>query len=335
MDSLNNEIRVKIENATNIVISAHRSPDGDSIGSSLAFYHLFRKWGKNVVVVHPDATPNYLKWVPGVEQIISFEDQTEFATKALKEADLFIALDYNELSRLGSEMQELVAHLSCEKIMFDHHLFPSEDFTYSISKPTYVSTTVVQYEWLLQTNKLNDIDETIGTCLYLGLMTDSGSFRFDTVNAFVHRMVADLMEKGIQHTKIHENTFDSSTLTKLKLTGYALSEKLQLIADGKIAFLGLTLDELNKYKYQKGDTEGLVNQMLGIQGVKMAAFFSETDDRVKISFRSKGEITINEFARTHFQGGGHKYASGGVSFDTMQNTLEKFVTLAENFILQQ
>jgi phosphoesterase RecJ-like protein len=321
-----------VQTAQSIVITSHRSPDGDSIGSSMGLFHVLKKWGKNVHVVHPDPAPGFLHWVPDSDQIIHFDGQTIEASELLENADLIFCLDYNEPSRVGTDMKSLLVETKALKVMIDHHLFPDPFCSLQISETSICSTSQLVIQWLEAINKLDALDEVSGTCLYLGIMTDTGSFRFPSVDAHTHDILSMLLRKGVKHWEIHEAVFDTNTIDRMRLRGFALSEKLVCLDGYPIAYVSLTNDELIRFNYQKGDTEGLVNQVLGIEGIKMAVLFVEKDGKIKISFRSKGEYVVNELARQHFEGGGHAYASGGVSDLTMAETIKKFVTNVANFI---
>lgn len=321
-----------VNQAQSIVITSHKSPDGDSIGSSLALYHILKKWGRNVQIVHPDPAPGFLHWVAGQEQIIDFETKKEQAKAAIQAADLIFCLDYNHPSRVGEQMQPLLVESTANKVMIDHHLHPADFCQVMISESTACSTCELIYTWVKDINRLDDIDETSGGCIYLGIMTDTGSFRFPSVSAITHEILADLIRRGVKHYLIHEAVYDTNTVDRIKLRGFALSEKLVCLNDIHVAYAFISEKELEKYNYQKGDTEGLVNQILGIQGIKMAVLFVEKDGKVKISFRSKGDYFVNELANAHFEGGGHAYASGGISTESLEKTVEKFVTFVKDFI---
>lgn len=326
------KIKEFVDQAQSIVITSHKSPDGDSIGSSLGLYHVLKKWGKQVQVVHPDPAPEFLHWVPGQENIVDFETKAEQAISILQTADLIFCLDYNEPSRVGDPMQEYLLASSADKVMIDHHLHPADFCQAVISETSACSTCELLYKWIEDIDRLDDLDETSGTCIYLGIMTDTGSFRFPSVSAFTHEIAADLIRRGVKHYLVHEAVYDTNTVDRIKLRGYALSEKLVCLNDIQVAYASLSAEELKKYNYQKGDTEGLVNQILGIQGIKMAVLFVEKDGKVKISFRAKGNYFVNELAKTHFDGGGHAYASGGVSAESLEKTVGKFVTFVKDFI---
>lgn len=321
-----------VNQAQSIIITSHKSPDGDSIGSSLALFHLLKKWGKNVQLVHPDPAPDFLHWVVGQEQIIDFVTKKEQAVAAIQSADLIFCLDYNHPSRVGDQMQPFLVESTANKVMIDHHLHPADFCQLVISEISACSTCELIYTWIKDIDRLDDLDEISGACIYLGIMTDTGSFRFPSVSALTHEIIADLIRRGLKHYLIHEAVYDTNTVDRIKLRGFALSEKLVCLNDIHVAYASLSENELAKYNYQKGDTEGLVNQILGIQGVKMAVLFVEKDGKVKISFRSKGDYFVNELANAHFEGGGHAYASGGISSESLEKTVEKFVTFVKDFI---
>lgn len=332
MQESSQKIKEFADQAQSIVITSHKSPDGDSIGSSLALYHVLKNLGKQVQVVHPDPAPEFLHWVPGQEYIVDFETKSEEAISILQTADLIFCLDYNEPSRVGDPMQEYLVASQAVKVMIDHHLHPADFCQVVISETAACSTCELVYNWLKDINCLNELDEVSGTCIYLGIMTDTGSFRFPSVSASTHEIIADLIRRGVKHYLVHEAVFDTNTVDRIKLRGYALSEKLVCLSEIHVAYAALSEAELKKYNYQKGDTEGLVNQILGIQGIKMAVLFVEKDGKVKISFRAKGDYFVNELAKTHFDGGGHAYASGGISSQSLEKTVEKFVTFVKDFI---
>ncbi|MNV02990.1 Bifunctional oligoribonuclease and PAP phosphatase NrnA [compost metagenome] len=326
------EILKLVEQAQSIVITSHKSPDGDSIGSSLALFHLLKKWNKQVRVVHPDPAPTFLHWIKGQEEIIDFEKNAGQAKEILGQADLIFCLDYNEPSRVGDGMQPFLLASKAQKVMIDHHLHPADFCQVVISDTSASSTCELVYKWVKDIEHLDDLDEVSGAAIYLGIMTDTGSFRFPSVSSFTHEAIGDLIRRGVKHFLIHEAVYDTNTVDRIKLRGFALSEKLVCLNEIHVGYASLSEAELNRFNYQKGDTEGLVNQILGIQGIKMAVLFVEKDGKVKISFRSKGDYYVNELAKTHFDGGGHAYASGGISSETLEKTVEKFVTFVKDFI---
>jgi len=321
-----------VSKAGNIVISAHKSPDGDSIGSSLALYHFLIKIGKQVTVVHPDPAPDFLQWVPAQEGIVDVERNPEKATTLLNEAELIFCLDYNHPSRVGDAMQPILEKSSAVKVMIDHHLFPADFCTYVISKPEVCSTAQLIFEWIEEIGMLEQLSPEASKCIYLGLMTDTGSFRFPSVSSKTHEIAAELIRRGLKHSEIHEAVYDTNTIDRIRLKGYCMSEKLVCLPGLPIAYASMSEEELKRFNYQKGDTEGIVNQILSVSGIQMAVLFTEKDGKIKISFRAKGRYTVNELAATHFNGGGHAYASGGASEESLEKTIEKFVTKVKDFI---
>lgn len=320
-----------IKEAKNIVITSHKSPDGDSIGSSLALYHFIGALGKSSVVCHPDKAPNFLLWVEGALDIVSYEEQQDEVIQKMHNADLIFCLDYNSADRVGKDMQTLLEQASAKKIMIDHHMHPADFCEIIISETSVCSTSQLIFELIDQSGNSELLNESIGVPIYLGIMTDTGSFRFPSVQARTHEILAALIRTGIKHFEIHEKVYDTNTVDRLQLRGYALSEKLELIENYPVALISVTEEELIRFHYQKGDTEGLVNVALSVDSIKVAAFFAEKDGAVKISFRSKGDYFVNELANDHFEGGGHKYAAGGISFDSLENTINKFKSLIPTY----
>ena len=314
-----------------IVITSHKSPDGDSIGSSLALYHFIESLGKDSVVCHPDAAPNHLTWINGAHDIQLFESDPKQITDLLLNADLIFCLDYNAPDRVGKEMGEVLSQSSGRKVMIDHHMHPVEFCEVLISETTTCSTCQLIYEVIDQSGNLHLLNKHMGEAIYLGIMTDSGSFRFPSVQPRTHEIIAEVMRAGVQPFEIHEKVFDTNTFDRLQLRSHAVANNMEIVSGYPVAIMWLTNEELTRYKYQKGDTDGLVNVALSVKGVQAAVLFVEKDGLVKISFRSKGEYHVNVLAMEHFSGGGHKYASGGVSEDGLSATIERFKSIVPIF----
>lgn len=294
-----------------IVIVAHKSPDGDSIGSSLGLYHYLKKLNYNVKVCHPDPSPYFLNWMNGVDEIIDAETQFDLVEKEILSADIIFCLDFNAMSRVGV-MKEMMIESRAFKIMIDHHLNPSDEFDVLFSEPASCSTAQMIVDFIDARGDLDQLDVNIGEALYCGIMTDSGSFRFPSVTAHTHEVISKLMKGGVMPYKVHEAVFDTNTFDKLKLRSYAINEKMEILKELDTAIISLEKSELEKFNYVKGDTEGLVNVGLSIQGIKKSIFLSEGDGIIKISFRSKGQDNpVNVMANTYFGGGGHANAAGG------------------------
>ena len=325
------QIEAEIQAACYIVITAHKSADGDSIGSSLGLLHFIEKLGKKAIICHPDKAPDFLYWLD-TTNILLMEDNPEEVATAIKKADLIFCLDYNTISRVGPEMQVLLEEATGKKIMIDHHLNPEEFPAITLSETTASSTSQLIVDLIEHSGHLDLLDEKIGTPLYLGILTDTGSFRFNSVKPRTHEVLAKILAAGVEHHLIHEKLNDNNTESRLRLQGYAMSEKLEVLYDYNVAIIYLTKEELAKYNYKKGDTDSLANLVLSIKGMKAAIVFTERDGIMKISFRSKGaENPVNLLAKEHFNGGGHANASGGMSDLSVLETLEKLKELIPKY----
>ena len=325
------EIEAEIQAASHIVITAHKSADGDSIGSSLGLLHFIEKLGKKAVVCHPDKAPDFLYWLD-TSSIVLMEENPEEVTAQMKKADLIFCLDYNATNRVGPDMQILLEEATCKRIMIDHHLNPEDFSTLSVSETTASSTAQLIVDLIEQSGHLELLDEKIGTPLYLGILTDTGTFKFNSVKPHTHEVLAKLLAAGVEHHLVHEKLNDNNTESRLRLQGYAMSEKLEILYDQNVGIISLSKEELAKYNYQKGDTDSLANLILSIKGMKAAIVFTDRDGIMKISFRSKGvENPVNVLAKEHFNGGGHANASGGMSDLTVGETLEKLKELIPQY----
>ena len=310
-----------------IAIIPHRGPDGDAMGSTLALYHFLLKNDHQPVILSPNEFPDFLAWLPGSETIKIFEKDKQNCTKILQEADLIFTLDFNALHRTG-EMEHVLAQLKAPFIMIDHHQKPDDYAAVTYSDTAFGSTCEMIYNFISFLGKKQDIDKTIGTCIYTGILTDSGSFRFPKTTGNTHRIVAELIDLGVENTEIPSLLFDNSGFGRLQILGQAL-QNMKVIMQHKTAYTTLSQDELNSFDYVKGDTEGIVNYGLSIKGIDFAAIFIEnTEEKIlKISFRSQGAFDVNQFARDHFNGGGHQNAAGGKSEVSLQETIQKFEDL--------
>ena len=325
------EILALIEESDSIVLTSHKSPDGDSVGSTMAMFYFIKSLGKTANICHPDPAPSSLNWVKGDANFIDFVNHPKEVSQIIENADLLFAMDYNGANRMGSDMGNLFDAALGKKVMIDHHPYPDDFVDIAASYPSVCSTCELVYELAISSNKESLIDRKMGTAIYLGIMTDTGSFRFSSVTSRTHEVIANLLKIGVEHTIIHENTFDDTPLNRLKLRGYAIANKIEVLEKEGVAVLWLSEEELERFNYKKGDTEGLVNIALSIVGVNVAAFFSEKDDQVKISFRSKGSIAVNNIAMEHFNGGGHMNAAGGVANEPIQDAVERFKLLVPKY----
>ncbi|WP_299555575.1 bifunctional oligoribonuclease/PAP phosphatase NrnA [Seonamhaeicola sp.] len=310
-----------------IVIVPHKNPDGDAIGSTLGLYHYLLKGDHQAQVLTPNDYPGFLKWMPGENTILKHDSQTKACEDLVNDADIIFTLDFNAFHRTGN-METVLSESKALKIMIDHHQAPDDYATYMFSDVSMSSTCEMIYHFIDMLNDLDLIDANIATCLYAGIMTDTGSFRFLSTTSTTHRIVADLIEKGANNAQIHNNVYDTNSYNRLQLLGCALNN-LKVIPESRAAYITLSQDELNTYNFTKGDTEGVVNYGLSLEGVVLAAIFIEDKQEgiIKISLRSKGNFSVNEMSRAHFNGGGHTNAAGGKSYSSLKKTVEKFISI--------
>ena len=312
-----------------IVIITHYNPDGDAIGSSLGLKHFLKTLGLEPIVIVPNDFPKFLKWMPEAKKTIIADYKRKMASDAIKDADVIFCLDFNAHNRIGI-VGDWLANATAKKILIDHHQQP-EDFDFVYSDVAIPATCQMIYHFIEALGKEDLVNQNIAECLYTGIMTDTGGFRFRSTSATTHRIVANLIEKGADPAMITSNTWDTNTVSRLHLLSLILG-RIELVKDGKVAILYLKRDELKEFGFEKGDTEGFVNYGLSIAGTKMSAFFMEDlyEDFIKISFRSKDDVDTNAFARAHFNGGGHINASGGKYFKNIYETIEDFKSKIEN-----
>ena len=322
------EIKKILNPQNKIVIITHYNPDGDAIGSSLGLKHYLNTKGVDAEVVVPNDFPKFLKWMPDAKKITIADYKQKKASDLIKNADIIFILDFNTPSRSGNFISSLIEKSKGKKILIDHHQQPATfDFVYSDT--TIPATCQMIYHFIEAMEETHFINENTAKCLYTGIMTDTGGFRYRSTSATTHRITANLIEKGAEPSEISSNTWDTNSISRIHLLSLILS-RLEVINDGKTAILYLKRDELKKYGFEKGDTEGFVNYGLSILGVEVSAFFIEDlyEEFIKISFRSKKNIDVNNFSRKYFNGGGHINASGGKSLDDMETTISKFKNLA-------
>jgi phosphoesterase RecJ-like protein len=314
-----------------IVIVPHKNPDGDAIGSSLGLYLYLLKLKHQVSVIAPNDYPEFLKWMPKERTIIVYESERELSNKLIENADILFTLDFNALHRVG-EMEFPLKNSKGIKIMIDHHQQPDNYARFMYSDIRFSSTCEMVYNFIEMLGDSSLIGKDIATCLYTGIMTDTGSFRFPSTTSKTHRVIADLIEKGADNAFIHNAIYDTNSADRLQLLGCAL-RNLKILPDLKTAYITLSQEELNSFNFKKGDTEGFVNYGLSIENIIFAAIFIEHKQEgiTKISLRSKGQFSVNEFARTHFEGGGHINAAGGKSDLGLKATVEKFISILPSY----
>lgn len=314
-----------------VVVLMHPKPDADALGSTLALTAFLTKIGHSVTPISPTDYPNFLNWLPGNEKVMVFQKESpQPAETTIAAADLIFCLDFNTLSRIF-ELGEMVVRSNAKKVLIDHHLEPEKFADFEEWDPTAASTAELVYQVIHELGNDDLIDQDIAECLYAGLMTDTGGFRHSNTSQKVFLVAAELVAHGANPAKISKLIYDTNTLERLRLMGFVLGEKLQVLLEYSTAYIVLTSEELKKFSSQTGDTEGLVNYGLSIKGVRMAVLIHHRKDGVKLSFRSFGNFNVNEFARKHFNGGGHKNAAGGQSDLTLEETLKKFLDLLPQY----
>lgn len=314
-----------------VVITMHQKPDADAMGSTLGLYHFLVQFGHEVTVVSPTNWAKFLNWMPAVEKVLDYEAGMERVRKVLDKAEWLFCLDFNAMHRT-KKLGPILEAMTCEKILIDHHEQPQvEQFAYGVSDPKKSSTCEMVYDFILHGGYGDRINNNIAECLYAGVMTDTGSFRFPATTASVHRMVADLKDRGLVHGLVHENIYDSYHESRLRFLGHVLLNRMQVFYEYNTALISIPKSDLLRFEAQTGDTEGLVNYPLSILGIKMAGLVIDRDEERKWSFRSKGGFDVNTFARKYFDGGGHFNAAGGHSAESLDATVARFKrVIAEN-----
>jgi phosphoesterase RecJ-like protein len=320
------ELKSYLKTKRNIVIVTHWSPDGDAMGSSLGLYNFLIRLKHKVTVITPNDYPSFLFWLPGNKNVLVFNEKTNPAKKVVAKADFIFCLDFNSLKRID-KLGDEVGKSKAKKMIIDHHPQPDGFADYLFHDVKASSTAQLVYELICELDHKKLLNKAVANCLYTGIMTDTGSFRFPSTTARTHRIAADLIEAGAIGSEIHNNVYDDNTGDKLKLLGYCLGEKMKIFPEYRTAMISLSAEDHLRFNYQKGDTEGVVNYCLSIRGIRFAVFFAERDGIVKTSFRSKGSFDVNKFARANFEGGGHVNAAGGMSKLTLDQTIDKFLAL--------
>jgi len=310
-----------------IVITTHYKPDADALGSSLALAEYLQSKGHNVTVITPSDYPRFLNWLHGQEKVIALNENTVEEIKLIvNQADIVFCLDFSALSRIN-DLEEIVKKSSAKKVLIDHHLNPDHFADYNFHFQTAAATAEIIYNFICMLGDRSLITKDIAESIYAGIMTDTGSFRFPSTSSQIHIIIADLIALGADNSKVHRLIYDNNSELRLRFIGFALSEKLNVLKEYNVAYFAINAEELKKYDSQTGDTEGVVNYALSIEGVRFAVMMVEREDGVKISFRSTGDFAVNEFAALHFEGGGHKNASGGKSKINLKETEAKFLHL--------
>ncbi|TXK46455.1 bifunctional oligoribonuclease/PAP phosphatase NrnA [Pontibacter qinzhouensis] len=310
-----------------VMITTHHKPDADALGSSLGLAGYLKKKGHRVTVITPSDYPNFLAWMQGNDEVLVYSDKNDaLVRRIISESQVIFCLDFSALSRI-SEMGEYIREAKGTKVLVDHHLEPENFADLDYSNSAAAATAELVYDLIKAMGDGDMIDTQIGECLYAGIMTDTGSFRHPSTSKNVHLIIADLLHIGVNTSNIHRLIYDSSSELRLRFLGYALKDKLVVLREYNTAYFAITAEELKAYDSKTGDTEGLVNFALSIEGIVFAAIIIDRSQAVKMSFRSVGSFSVNEFARQHFSGGGHRNAAGGISYEPLEATVEKFESL--------
>ncbi|MFP4025929.1 MAG: DHH family phosphoesterase [Thiohalospira sp.] len=312
------------------LILIHYNPDGDAIGSALAFYHYLIKKGKKPVLVSPNDYPEFLHWLPGNDKVLVYKRQTGTVLNAIAKADAIFALDFNDADRVN-DLEKYFLNAKAKKVLIDHHPEPGNFADLIISDVIYSSTAELVYHVIESLGDENLVDKTIAECLYTGIMTDTGSFNYNSSQPYTYYVVSKLIGWGINKDQIYWNVYDNYSADRMRLLGYCLYKKMEVFPEYHTAFISINKEELKAFNFAPGDSEGFVNYPLSIKGIRFSAIFVENDKQIKISFRSKGNFATNKFAENHFNGGGHKNASGGNSNESLEKVLQTFRELLPQY----
>ena len=321
---------VLLNGVKQIAIIPHLNPDGDAMGSCLGLKRVLRNRGYEVKVICPSDFPEFLKWLPGLSNTLIFSEQKEEAEQFLESSDLVFCLDFNDLKRAG-DLVDVLERYQGPKVLIDHHPHPQEFADYIFSYPKASSTCELVYEFVLQIGLKENLDKDVATCLFTGILTDTGSFSYNSSDSRTFNVVADLLDYGVEKDRIHSRVFNNYSADRMRLMGHCIGTKMVVLPEYRTAYISLSDADMKKFNFQPGDNEGFVNIPLSINGIIFTVFFTENEDRIKISFRSKGKFATNEFSAKHFNGGGHRNASGGESKVSLEETVKKFLSLLPDY----
>ncbi len=335
MQALTSDILASLlSSKKNVAICAHLFPDGDAIGSALGLYHFCKNKGLNVTVVNPNDHAAFLHFLPGDEHIINHEDHTEEAEQVVAAADLIFILDLNDLKRVKGLQSAIEKNEGATRVMIDHHQEPKDIAHYALSRTSASSTAEMIFDCIDMLDEVDQVTPELADCLYTGLTTDTGRFKF-SITPRVLQVASVLVEKGARPTWINQAIFDSFSEKRLRFLGFCLSKRMKILPEAKMAYIYISQSDFRRFNYHNETTEGIVNYPLSMADVEMAALLKEQDGKIKISFRSKGDLSVSDFARDHFRGGGHINAAGGMSTSSMEETIQKLEALVKSEIQPQ
>ncbi|MBA2406588.1 MAG: bifunctional oligoribonuclease/PAP phosphatase NrnA [Chitinophagales bacterium] len=309
-----------------IVITTHQRPDGDAMGSSLALYHYLKQNNHDTTVILPTEYPAFLGWMPGNASVVIYEKEPKKCALLVEESEIIFCADFNKLDRLD-ELGKIIEASPSVKVLIDHHLEPNDFATFSFWSTLACSTAELVFDFIIRMGDRKLLNKEIATCIYTGILTDTDRFRIPTTSPIVHRIAAELLELGINHTMIYEEVYETFTENRLRFFGFCIREKMQINKDLKTGIISLETEDLKRFYIQTGDTEGLVNYPLWIKGIRLSVLIIQRPDGVKLSFRSKGDFDVNELANKNFRGGGHRNAAGGKSMLSVAETREQLISI--------
>ncbi len=319
-----------------VLIVSHYNPDGDALGASIAWAKMLEGLGHRTMCVVPNKYPHFLDWIPGVERIRVYSRHADEVNEAAAKADIICCLDFNNPSRLEGLTAAIEANTHAKKMLIDHHLAPPEEyFDLTFSYTDASSTSYIVYKLIARFAGAHTIDRDMCTALYVGMMTDTGNFSFSFLTPDLYRVIASLVEKGIDIPYINFKVYNSYSEGRVRLLGYALGPKMDVFENGQAACISLTEKELRRFHFKQGDSEGFVNYPLSIETVKMSALLLENHKFIRVSLRSRGDVDVNAFARRYFEGGGHRNAAGGKSTDSMEETIARYKRAVKEFFREE
>ena len=324
------KIQRLLKSSSKVIITTHKNPDGDAMGSSLALNSILNKIGIESIVIIPNAYPSNLNWMEGVKDVVNYDLDSKNATKLIENAELIFCLDFNSLKRVGN-MSKYIKNSKAKTILIDHHEEPELIFDFSYSFPKISSTCQLIYEFLIELNLIEYIDIKIAENLYAGIVTDTGSFKYSSVDIRTHQIVSNLLLIGLKQDQIHNKLHNNQKEKRLKLLGYAINKKLKIYYNFNTAIIDLSINELNMFDYERGDTDGIINYALSIEKISLAVIFIEEKDKIKISFRSKNNFKTNILSKKYFNGGGHINASGGIYYGKIEDGIKKLISILPNY----